>query len=576
MLLGLFLLGANAAAQDSDFPPKGDYKLTGTVVNSVTGEPVRRALVSGYGQPVLTDSEGNFELDNLPQSSFTVTAKKPGFLSEGERRIGYSRSYQGQQVIVGPDSKPVTLKLVPEGIIFGKVESNGEPLNNFPIKLITSEVINGRRQWVNAAATTSNDDGEFRIADLAAGTYFLSAGPSWTQKTMIAANSSGKDLGGQDDGYAETFYPQASELAGAAAIKIAAGDQTEADFSLKAAHLYKVAGFVRGSTGQGVNLQFINAQGEPAQFPVHYNPATSGFETMAPAGAYTLKAQSYTTGAPASIASIPLNISADVVGIQLVLAPTLSIPVQVQKDAVQPVNTNSGYIISGMGANGKSYQITGNDGSNVNIELAPRDQSLRNQQFSSTYRMVGDTPVMEIENVEAGRYAANINVGQQWYVASAQCGSVDLLREELTVGVGVQLPPIFVTLRNDPAEISGKVSLEAQPGQAAGQALNGQGSENQAGQGPTTEGQSEPVKASVLLVPEGRPMETKEVEAGQDGSYYLPGLAPGEYDVLALDHAEDVEYTNPEVLRLYLPRAQHVVLQPNQKLQLNLEVVKVE
>jgi hypothetical protein len=569
MVSALFLLSANAAAQDMELPAKGEYKLTGTVVNSVTGEPIRRALVRVSGQAVLTDAEGKFEVDGLLEGTMPVEVRKPGFLNEQELRRG--RSFSNNQVSITADTAPITLKLVPEGIIYGRVESNGEPINNFPIKLITSQVIGGRRQWVHAAATSSNDDGEFRIADLPAGTYYLSAGPSWTERTVMTGNSSGLE-----QGYAETFYPQGGELVGAAAIKISPGDQTEADFSLKSAHLYKIEGFVRGASGQGANLQFINAEGEVAQFPVHYNPATGAFQTMAPAGAYTLKAQGYTTGAPMTVASMPLNISADVAGIQMVLAPTISIPVNVRKDAVQPVNTNSSFTTSGVDMNGRSFTLSGNDGSYMNISLMSREQWLHNQQYTSTYRIVGETPMMEIENVEPGRYMANISVGQQWYVELAQCGSIDLLREELTVGIGVQPPPISMVIRNDPAEIRGTVSREGQPGQ--GHALQGQTGGGQA-EGQTGDGESgdaEATKATVLLVPEGRPLGTKEVEVGRDGNYFIPGLAPGDYDVLALDHAGDVEYTNPEILRLYLPRAQHIVLQANQKQELNLELVKVE
>ena len=46
----------------------GLYKLSGTVVNSATGEPVQRALVQFYlgrDQAMLTDAEGRFEFGGL-------------------------------------------------------------------------------------------------------------------------------------------------------------------------------------------------------------------------------------------------------------------------------------------------------------------------------------------------------------------------------------------------------------------------------------------------------------------------------------------------------------------------------
>jgi len=65
------------------------YTLRGTVVNSVTGEAVRGALVQIYfnGQrSVLTGPDGKFQFDGLPagQTNITVAARKPGFFL-GER-----------------------------------------------------------------------------------------------------------------------------------------------------------------------------------------------------------------------------------------------------------------------------------------------------------------------------------------------------------------------------------------------------------------------------------------------------------------------------------------------------------
>ena len=59
----LVLHGAIAKGQETveDFPPTGNYKLTGSVVNSVTGEPISRARVTDNIHAVLTDAEGKFE-----------------------------------------------------------------------------------------------------------------------------------------------------------------------------------------------------------------------------------------------------------------------------------------------------------------------------------------------------------------------------------------------------------------------------------------------------------------------------------------------------------------------------------
>ena len=57
------------------------YTLRGTVVNPLTGEPIRGALVQIYflGQTsMLTGPDGKFQFDGLPAGQSTITVRKPG------------------------------------------------------------------------------------------------------------------------------------------------------------------------------------------------------------------------------------------------------------------------------------------------------------------------------------------------------------------------------------------------------------------------------------------------------------------------------------------------------------------
>ncbi len=64
----------------------GLYRIAGKVLNSVTGEPVRRATVSVLAEPdshtiasTITDSDGHFALENLPAAKYQLTASRRGF-----------------------------------------------------------------------------------------------------------------------------------------------------------------------------------------------------------------------------------------------------------------------------------------------------------------------------------------------------------------------------------------------------------------------------------------------------------------------------------------------------------------
>ena len=55
--------------------------ITGTVINSVTGEPINRAVVqlAGLNRATMTDASGHFEFHNLQGDSVLVIVYKPGF-----------------------------------------------------------------------------------------------------------------------------------------------------------------------------------------------------------------------------------------------------------------------------------------------------------------------------------------------------------------------------------------------------------------------------------------------------------------------------------------------------------------
>ena len=64
---------------------QGGFPLQGTVTNSVTGEAIRRASVQALGprpRAALTDDEGHFRLEGLPEGEVPIAVTKPGYLPE--------------------------------------------------------------------------------------------------------------------------------------------------------------------------------------------------------------------------------------------------------------------------------------------------------------------------------------------------------------------------------------------------------------------------------------------------------------------------------------------------------------
>jgi hypothetical protein len=176
------------------------------------------------------------------------------------------------------------------------------------------------------------------------------------------------------------------------------------------------------------------------------------------------------------------------------------------------------------------------------MHLVPSDSQLTSADYWAISKGAGKQRTVSFENVQPGKYSAEVNPDGSYYVDSARCGETDLLRDDLTITPDARLAPMEVVLRDDGASLD--ISL---PG--------------------TT------VKATVLLVPDRAP---RQVQHGFDsGRLRFEGLAPGEYNVLAFDNADQLEYKNPEVLSPYLGKAVHLTLGPKQNSSVTLQLIHI-
>jgi hypothetical protein len=181
------------------------------------------------------------------------------------------------------------------------------------------------------------------------------------------------------------------------------------------------------------------------------------------------------------------------------------------------------------------------------VILTKAQQNGRRGTAWSELESDGDEKRMVINGAEPGSYLVDIRPNPGWYVESALYGSVDLLTEELTVSEGGTTEAIEITMRNDGASVSGNVR----------------------GKGAT------PATGLVLMVSSRAPRMVEAAEI-MNGTFTVSDLAPGSYRAIAIDQADDLEYTNPEELRDYLTKAQDVTLGPKQESHLDLELVHRE
>ena len=500
----------------SSKPDVHEYGVAGTVVNSVTGEPIRRAAVAISGQTehaTLTDNSGHFEFGGLAEGRVSLTVNKPGFFND------QAMPYQRITVQVGRDASPVVLRMVPAGAIVGRVTARDEePLEGFMVRVIAKQNAGGRQMWLDRRSQAMTDEnGDFRIANLPPATYYVAVDQS--RETSL---SQPEIPNAREQGYAQVFYLGASEFSAAVPVELQAGQEVETNFVLAAEPIYQVSGVVSGQENPASALVFARQAGESSDFTQQVSTQDGQFQTKLPAGSYSVRGFT-ATGMLLSTAGSSVVINSDRPDVHIVLAPAESIQVVLRKESgggtIEQVDASQGNGIPGM-----SLQLV------PNTPSLTRSGNWWNAQSGA------------ISNVEPGVYEVEINTVGPWWAKSVQCGNVDLLSDDLTVTAGAQMPPIEVTLRDDAATVSGTVGPAEQEEQA-----------------------------TVLLVqPRGARNVLKAAVTGPDGRFQFQGVAPGDYVMLAFDGVDQLEYQNPEVLSPYLSSAVRISLQPHGTASVNL------
>lgn len=526
--LSLVWLQTAAAAQTSSTQT---YTLSGTVVNSVTGEPIARALVRASGvaqRNVFSDGEGRFQIDGLPPGQVTVSAQKPGYVNAaGSPAI---------PVEIGPNAAGLALTLLPQSAINGRVvDTSGQALEHVPVRLTAKGLREGRRMWEQRGMTETDEDGHFRFADLMPGTYYVSAGPLDANLYSITSphiNPAGEK---PKSGFPHVYYPGVADLASAQPIQLTPGQQAEADFSMNAVPVYQVSGAVVGHLpDQGVGFEVFTTSNDSITAPINFNMETGALKIDGiPAGTYLVRAMSQSGTEPLR-GEARINVVSRMDDVRIVLAPAVTIPVTVRTESRSPARNASG------DASGASSGWLP-----VSVRLLAADPNSP-EVYSMVERRDGARSTMTLKNVDPGTYTAVLMPQPPWYVQSATYGQTNLLLDDMYVASG-QSNPMEIVLRDDSASLSATVkSPDANPAQA-----------------------------TVIVVPQVAGKVAPRVVRGSGNQFSVYALAPGDYLVFAFDNVNDLEYANPEAYAPYASQAAHVTLTPNQKAQVSLDLIHV-
>src|SRR5262245_40589069 len=100
-----------------------DCSIAGTVVDSATGSPVRRAELSinlnSEEVSTFSDESGRFRFDHLQPGKYQLYASAPGYVRQGLNQHG--SFFTGVVAGSGLDSEHIVFRLHPQALIHGKI-----------------------------------------------------------------------------------------------------------------------------------------------------------------------------------------------------------------------------------------------------------------------------------------------------------------------------------------------------------------------------------------------------------------------------------------------------------------------
>jgi hypothetical protein len=492
----------------------GHYRIAGTVVNAVSGEPVRRATVAVLGledgRTILSaqsDNDGHFSLPNLPAAKYQLTAFKRGF-----RTAFYDEHDEFSSAIVtaeGQDTSNLTFRLTPASVLHGVVTGDGgDPVANASVLLFVKPHGHSPGERIaEADSTTTDDTGAYEFGDLASGEYLLAvkAEPWYAlHRSVSRALSDGGTSAALDVAYPVTYYDSTTEEASATAIMLAGGNREEANLSLHAVPaLHLVVEAPRNQAGTIAQPELhqtifgTQLATQSASPPGAGQTGTIEFTGVAP-GQYEL-----TQGDPPRLAQLDASVSQEV-------DPSLGAPLVAVSGTLRT-------------ASGASLPYA------AMVTLSRLDGPYSQEPvrvISSNGAFYFPAPALSVWELTAE--GTGKNQGQPLAVVSTTVGSRTRQGNRITV-------------RDRPLTLEVTVS----EGETRVEGFARDGSKGFAG-------------AMIVLVPRNRPAAAfasllRRDQSDSDGSFSLHDVVPGSYTVVAIQDGWALDWSRPEVIGRYLP-----------------------
>ena len=512
--------------------------IEGRVLSSTTGQPLGRAtimLIAGaVTNRVTTESgeDGRFSFVGLNAARYTLSAQRAGYLGQYYGAGGASASSTYLVLAPGQQLKDVLFKLIPAAVISGRVlDQDGAPVGSMVVQALRARWVRGVRLWASAGTVRTNDLGEFRIANLTAGEYLV---PAFKESSISSTNLSAQPPGDKPEReYVATFFPNATDAPGAVPVQVAAGTEAGGtEIRLRRTDTVRIRGKVISAPEGNVVVVNLSPQGVTDSTVANLQGARNAssrqkdgsFElNRVVPGAYMLSA-SFMNGQTVFVAALPLQVGERHIE-GLVLRPVAAIEL-------------AGAVVV---ADKTSTQLSG-----LQIRLEPVEYL----GIAAAPGRASEEGRFALTGIQPGRYRVQVsNLPEGSYVQSVRYGGQEVTEEgiDLTSGASSSLQ---ISLSLAGAQVDGVV----------------QGKDDKPVSG-----------ATVALVPDSKRYSLfREARTGENGSYSLKGVAPGEYKILAWDNIETGAYQDPDFLKRYEGKADKLSLTEKEHKSVSLKVTPLQ
>lgn len=500
------------------------FSIGGKVVNAVSAETlssVRVTILTAEAksrklQAMTTKGDGIFQF-RLEKGSYFLQAERNEF---GRQTYGNKRLYDtyGVSIIAGAgnNNEDLLFRLFPPAAISGQVlDQNGEPVEQALVHLVRYAIWEGKKRPLNRGFSYTNDKGEYRIGNLEAGAYYIVVGGTPWQSRLAFMESD--ETRAQSPAYLPVYYPNSTNPGSAVPLKIQAGEEAKANFTITDRAGTSIRVRVDGDLKPGARIQ-LKAEGVEGVSRFQYASSLIGNEALLPAvppGRFELEVLGESKGKPVA-GTTKFEAEGRHLTVRVAVAPLASIQGRVSCDGKPVVSANPSLI----------SLFRPSDGRGFSVWLQP----------DGSFQVGGLSP---------GAYIPILGASSGCYAARVIVNGKELADRTFDLGADA-IRGVLIESVSGLAEVKGFVRKGKQP-------LSGH------------------FVFLVAIQDSQDPSLQRSFMTDSDGSYRFSGIKPGDYWIFSTDDT-DIEYANRKAIQPYLKNAEKISILPRGEHEMDLEI----